>query len=228
MSGPSGLLSSVFRRVYRALLVVYPKEFRWRYGDEMAQVFGDRCREERRRGGSIALMRLMPRTLMDLAATALEEHVRATGRGISELLKQAVCEEPRNNRSKWISLVIGCFNLVVSAVAILLGDVSFAAQWIGLTVGIMFVLLGAGDFLYARHRRLAVVSRSVSFAAGIALLAILVTLAYLQEGLRGIVFPWAMFAGIAASFWLLFGNNRFSRRVESTLAWIGGEDQPRR
>ncbi len=65
-------------RVYRALLVAYPKEYRQEYGRQMAQVFKDLCREELRRGGRIELVKLWVRTFLDLAATAFAE--RSSGR----------------------------------------------------------------------------------------------------------------------------------------------------
>ena len=37
-------------RIYAALLYAYPREFRLRYGGEMAQVFRDRCRSLGRSG----------------------------------------------------------------------------------------------------------------------------------------------------------------------------------
>jgi hypothetical protein len=64
---------SISERVYEALLVAYPKEFRRAYGSEMAQVFKDLCREERRRGGASGLTRLWVRTFLDLATTAFVE-----------------------------------------------------------------------------------------------------------------------------------------------------------
>jgi hypothetical protein len=48
-TGPSRV-PSVSERVYKALLVAYPKEFRRAYGLQLAQVFKDLCREEQRRG----------------------------------------------------------------------------------------------------------------------------------------------------------------------------------
>lgn len=60
-------------RAYRALLLAYPKEFRRAYGPEMARVFRDACREERRRGGTTGLIALWARTLSDLARTATRE-----------------------------------------------------------------------------------------------------------------------------------------------------------
>jgi hypothetical protein len=75
-TGPSQA-PSVSERVYKALLVAYPKEFRRAYGLHMAQVFKDLCREEQRRGGAFGLARLWVRTLLDLAATSFVERSKA-------------------------------------------------------------------------------------------------------------------------------------------------------
>jgi hypothetical protein len=63
------LASRVSERVYRALLVAYPREFRREYGAQMLQVFRDLCREElgRKRG----LVRLWILTVLDLGRSAL-------------------------------------------------------------------------------------------------------------------------------------------------------------
>lgn len=63
---------SISERVYEALLVAYPKEFRSKYGPQMAQVFRDLCREERR-GKAFRIAELWVRTLLDLATTAFVE-----------------------------------------------------------------------------------------------------------------------------------------------------------
>ena len=39
------------QRVYRALLLVYPREFRREYGPQMEQAFGDLYRQTCERGG---------------------------------------------------------------------------------------------------------------------------------------------------------------------------------
>jgi len=71
-----GRILCVSERVYRALLVVYPKEFRDAYGPQMVQAFGDLCRESVERGGSTGLIALWIRTLVNLASTAVVERVR--------------------------------------------------------------------------------------------------------------------------------------------------------
>ena len=53
-------------RIYRALLLAYPKEFREGYGAQMAQAFGDLRREEQRRGRAFGLAGLWFRTLLDV------------------------------------------------------------------------------------------------------------------------------------------------------------------
>ena len=64
---------STSERVYKALLLAYPKEFRREYGWQMAQVFGDLCREAQRRGGVLGLAKLWVRTVLDLVKTAFAE-----------------------------------------------------------------------------------------------------------------------------------------------------------
>ena len=68
---------SISGRVYEILLLAYPKEFRREYGPQMAQVFRDLCREERRQGGAFGLAGLWVRTLLDLAVTAFVERSKA-------------------------------------------------------------------------------------------------------------------------------------------------------
>ncbi len=60
-------------RAYRALLFAYPRGFRREYGQEMACAFADLCEEERERRGTIGLLLLWARALLDLFANALAE-----------------------------------------------------------------------------------------------------------------------------------------------------------
>jgi hypothetical protein len=64
-------------RVYRVLLLAYPREFRRDCGVEMVQAFGDLCHEEKRRGGTSGLVRVWVRALPDLVRTAFAERSRA-------------------------------------------------------------------------------------------------------------------------------------------------------
>jgi len=58
------------QRIYRILLLAYPKAFRQVYGADMLQVFGDRLREERARSGRRASARVWVLTLLDLFRSA--------------------------------------------------------------------------------------------------------------------------------------------------------------
>ena len=58
------------QRIYRSLLLLYPRAFRQVYGHEMVLVFGDRLREERERSGRRASVAIWLRTLLDLFKSA--------------------------------------------------------------------------------------------------------------------------------------------------------------
>lgn len=74
-------------QLYRLLLVLYPAEFRLRYGDQMEQAFRDLCREAARGEKGHKPWRVWLRAINDLARTAPVEHVecllRRTGAGRS-------------------------------------------------------------------------------------------------------------------------------------------------
>ncbi len=68
---------SFSERIYRKLLLAYPKGFRIAYGARMEQAFRDLYREKRRRGDALGLMGLWVRVMFDLVKTALEGRSRA-------------------------------------------------------------------------------------------------------------------------------------------------------
>jgi len=66
---------SVSVRVYRALLVAYPKKFREDYETQLVQVFRDSFRYEYHRNGVSGVIDLWLHTFADLVFTALMEHM---------------------------------------------------------------------------------------------------------------------------------------------------------
>ena len=66
----------VSERVYRALLVAYPTEFRREYGEQMIQFFRDRMRFD---GGGLRGLLIWMQLVPDLAASALRERARVSG-----------------------------------------------------------------------------------------------------------------------------------------------------
>ena len=66
-------------RVYRFLLLLYPREFRGAVGLNVEEAFRDRCREDYRSSGVRGLLRLWLRTLRDVATNATGERIEALG-----------------------------------------------------------------------------------------------------------------------------------------------------
>ena len=73
-------------RLYRLLLLLFPKSYRAQYGRQMEQAFADMRREERyaRRGGSF---RLWQRVLPDLVANAVSERWKRMGSAFSWVVR---------------------------------------------------------------------------------------------------------------------------------------------
>ena len=70
--------ASSSERLYRALLWLYPAQFRRMYGHEMAQTFRDCYREERSHGDSRSIVRLWSLVLSDLVTSVCVEHWKAS------------------------------------------------------------------------------------------------------------------------------------------------------
>jgi hypothetical protein len=66
---------SVSVRIYRALLIAYPKKFREHYETQMVQVFRDSVREAYHYNEMPSVIDLWLHTFVDLVITALVEHV---------------------------------------------------------------------------------------------------------------------------------------------------------
>ena len=62
-------------RVYRMLLLAYPRGFRRKYGSQMEQAFGDLYREARERDGWRGVAQLWSLTIFDLARTAVAQRI---------------------------------------------------------------------------------------------------------------------------------------------------------
>jgi hypothetical protein len=63
----------ISERAYRSFLRAYPRGLREEYGEEMARLFRDLCREELEEGGGLGLAALWARTLPESLYTALKE-----------------------------------------------------------------------------------------------------------------------------------------------------------
>src|SRR5512133_2350137 len=65
----------ISRRIYARLLVLYPAGHRAEYGADLLQLFTDQCQDAARSRQRLAFFSLWLRTLGDLAASALREHL---------------------------------------------------------------------------------------------------------------------------------------------------------
>lgn len=77
---PSANSLSISVRVYRTLLVAYPKGYRNHYETQMVQVFRDSLRESYHHGGLPGVVDLWIHTLFDLLFTALNERISERSR----------------------------------------------------------------------------------------------------------------------------------------------------
>ena len=67
---------SRFERTYGQLLRLYPDEFRARYGAEMARLFAEQVRDAKASQRRFAAASLWVRSVVDLVATAPQQHLR--------------------------------------------------------------------------------------------------------------------------------------------------------
>ncbi len=74
---------NTLKRLYGALLFAYPTEFRENYGAEMTQLFADSCQDVYQGKGLLAVWGLLPRTFIELIASATAEHVEILGRDLA-------------------------------------------------------------------------------------------------------------------------------------------------
>lgn len=96
---------SLSPRVYRILLLAYPAQFRREYGLQMAQVFRDVWRYQRRQETRFGLLRLWLETLLDLIRTVPHEHLHKLGKEKSLM----------NTLRKDALAVVGCLAIIVIA-----------------------------------------------------------------------------------------------------------------
>lgn len=96
---------SFSQRVYRILLLAYPAQFRREYGLQMAQVFRDSWRYQRRQETKFGLLHLWLQTLLDLIQTVPHEHLHNLGKEKSLM----------NTLRRDALAVVGCLAIIVIA-----------------------------------------------------------------------------------------------------------------
>ncbi|MEX0832852.1 MAG: hypothetical protein WD276_03090 [Actinomycetota bacterium] len=124
------------QRIYRKLLLAYPRAFRQVYGADMVQVFGDRWRDARDKAGRRGGVRVWLSTLLDLFKSAPVQRM-----------------EKRMSREAAIAIMFALF--LITAIALFAMDTGGLA--INLSLGafvIVSIALGAsGAFRKERAKR---------------------------------------------------------------------------
>ncbi len=97
------------QKLFRLILLVYPREFRREFGPDMAQVFRDcYCAEERNKG-SLGIFLLLVHTLVDLVRNAPKEHLENFGKDNSVM----------KTFGKDVLALLGCVGIIVAAMLLL-------------------------------------------------------------------------------------------------------------
>jgi hypothetical protein len=105
----SPIISDLADRVYSLLLRGYPSPFRADYGRDMAQLFRDGYRREKRRGGLSRLTFFWFRTLLDLIRTVPQEHLENLGKENSAM----------KNFGRDVVALAGCVGIILAAFLLL-------------------------------------------------------------------------------------------------------------
>jgi hypothetical protein len=126
-------LLTLSERAYRALLILYPANFRRDYGHHMTQVFRDTCRDTYRQEGAWGLAFWWGAALFDLLQTVIEQH-----RKVTFTMSQAKFIQ----WSGWLCILGGVF-FVVSGISQLQGSVrGFEVTLIALIPAMALITLG--------------------------------------------------------------------------------------
>lgn len=154
----SGRALRISERVYRALLIAYPKEFRDAYGPHMTQVFRNLCREEVGRAGLAGLLALWARMAPDLLVTGLAERRNvsaATGR--IERFRYALMLGQWREPSRgllWFNVALWAFMIVLASAGLYLDPEDGLGDLAMIAAGLANISLSAGELLYKGRRNL--------------------------------------------------------------------------
>jgi hypothetical protein len=131
-------------RVYRALLVLYPADFRHEYGSHMLQAFRDLCRDAYHRGGGWGLANWWVAALFDFLQTLITEH-----RKVSFTMSQAKFIQ----WSGWLCILGGIFFAASSSSQLQAAFQTYQLSVAALVPGMILITLGMlGIFLrYNAH-----------------------------------------------------------------------------
>src|SRR5690242_17124823 len=181
-------LLALSNRIYSALLVLYPSDFRRDYSGHMAQVFRDVCRDSYHQGGAWALVNWWADALVDLLQTVIEEH-----RKVSFTMFKTRLIQWRG----WLGILAGIF-LAASAIGQLQTSTQLQNLSLGaLLPGMVFITLALLS-IFLRY------NAHINLFGKLALLAALVGAAASSVGWLLVVTLGDNFWQLAVGGWLLY------------------------
>ena len=148
------------QRVYRALLWLYPTEFRVRFAPEMEQLFGDLLRDARRRDGRAAVAGLWLRTVGDVASTAASERARR----IRTMAHSMAASPSASSRILGLAGVLGGAFLLAAFVVDIAPEINIV-RLILFNIGAMAIVIGVSRRQASRAPRLALAAAVPAFVA---------------------------------------------------------------
>lgn len=159
-------LLTASERIYRALLIAYPADFRREYAAEMTRLFRDTCRDAYRQGGIAAALLWSFSTLVDLILTALQER-----RKVNTLVQF----KPFLSRSAGLLLMIGGVLAGASAISQLVPMMPYNGTYIPSMLIIpayACVALGLEGTIFRYYTRLGLIGRLALWLAGCGAMAV--------------------------------------------------------
>jgi hypothetical protein len=173
-------------RAYRRLIRLYPAAFRERYEDQMVGLFADQLRDSRTPASSLAVARLWAQVLIDLIATAPQEHLRKESPVLQPVERAAAPTTPTRSPLQRVAVVVASVPVVLWAALWVVAPgfmepVGFNPPAVlGLPLGIIIVAFAGGMAVFGwivarRAQSLGLALGAVAFLTIPALLLIVMT-----------------------------------------------------
>jgi hypothetical protein len=173
-------------RAFRRLLRLYPAAFRSEYEDQMAGLFADQLRDSRTAARTFALTRLWAQVLIDLIATAPQEHLRKESPVVQPVEPATVPTAPARSPLQRVAAVVASVPVVMLAALWIVAPgymdtVGFNPPAVlGLPMGVVLVAFAGGMAVFGwlvarRAQTLGVALGAVAFLTIPAFLMIVLT-----------------------------------------------------
>ena len=146
-------------RLFRMLLVLYPRPFRRDYGREMTLVFRDTCRQTFHRQGAAGFLELWLTTVLDLFSTALVERLAEVYQMSSTALFTRI--------SGLVAAVGGVLLLILVYGEFVLGGVGETLGFLMPAYGLCVAIGAAGFYVLGQYESPGRIGLGLAFVGGL-------------------------------------------------------------